>query len=480
VTSPQRSLPPLPPVSLPLLVCPFFIRLPVLKMRSFSTLTLVAICVFSFSIAVLFHLNEQNSQLRLELQRLRATPGRPAHPGAHPQVALPTQAQLSSRTTQLSSQNSSQFQLPILVLTYNRLEYLSATLETIALRLSQWLATQSTPPSLTCNFSLWISQDGTDFDQITSYIDRLERDPDAWWGGRFRNTKRALPAKLSKGPGPAYYYIASHYKFALSSLFASLPDAQAVLIVEEDMLLAHDALSFFCAGARELVRSQSTATDPHRPPLYAVSGWNDNANPPTARPRPDELTRSDFFPGLGWVLSRPLWDELAPKWPVAFWDDWMREPAQRAGRHSIYPSVSRTHTVGRRGSSGGQFFDKYLAANYYATDEEAQPWHTLLPASRALNATATRHALTHSVATATSLTTTEQLKTGAMASCVEGATFTVRCKAPCSEATWRRLTLPFGLMTDMKAGVPRGSLDGVVTFGWPRCNKNVTVHLVKD
>jgi len=32
----------------------------------------------------------------------------------------------------------------------------------------------------------------------------------------------------------------------------------------------------------------------------------------------DELYRSDFFPGLGWMLARSTWDELSPKWPKAY------------------------------------------------------------------------------------------------------------------------------------------------------------------
>lgn len=32
----------------------------------------------------------------------------------------------------------------------------------------------------------------------------------------------------------------------------------------------------------------------------------------------DVLYRSDFFPGLGWMLTRTTWDELSPKWPKAY------------------------------------------------------------------------------------------------------------------------------------------------------------------
>lgn len=31
----------------------------------------------------------------------------------------------------------------------------------------------------------------------------------------------------------------------------------------------------------------------------------------------DLLYRSDFFPGLGWMMTREIWAELGPKWPKA-------------------------------------------------------------------------------------------------------------------------------------------------------------------
>jgi len=30
------------------------------------------------------------------------------------------------------------------------------------------------------------------------------------------------------------------------------------------------------------------------------------------------LYRTDFFPGLGWMLERSVWQELEPKWPITY------------------------------------------------------------------------------------------------------------------------------------------------------------------
>ena len=58
-------------------------------------------------------------------------------------------------------------------------------------------------------------------------------------------------------------------------------------------------------------------------------------------------------------MSKALWDELSNKWPVAYWDDWLREPAQRKGRHTIRPEVCRTFHFGKVGVSAGQY-SEYL------------------------------------------------------------------------------------------------------------------------
>ena len=42
------------------------------------------------------------------------------------------------------------------------------------------------------------------------------------------------------------------------------------------------------------------------------------------------------MPGLGWMLTRRLYEEIAPKWPdeseKLAWDEWLRIPAQKKGR----------------------------------------------------------------------------------------------------------------------------------------------------
>ncbi|PKA53987.1 Alpha-1,3-mannosyl-glycoprotein 2-beta-N-acetylglucosaminyltransferase [Apostasia shenzhenica] len=93
--------------------------------------------------------------------------------------------------------------------------------------------------------------------------------------------------------------------------------------------------------------------------IMAVSSWNDNGQHQFVRD-PKALFRSDFFPGLGWMLKKSTWVELSPKWPKAYWDDWLRRKDIRKNRQFIRPEICRTYNFGEHGSSMGQFFKQYL------------------------------------------------------------------------------------------------------------------------
>jgi alpha-1,3-mannosyl-glycoprotein beta-1,2-N-acetylglucosaminyltransferase len=52
------------------------------------------------------------------------------------------------------------------------------------------------------------------------------------------------------------------------------------------------------------------------------------------------------------MMLRSLWIEYRQKWPVAFWDDWVREVAQRKDRACLRPEISRTEVSGNEAKSG--------------------------------------------------------------------------------------------------------------------------------
>jgi hypothetical protein len=109
--------------------------------------------------------------------------------------------------------------------------------------------------------------------------------------------------------------IAMHYKFSLSTAFSIRPETPAIIIVEDDLLFSPDFLEYFHFVAPILDVDES---------VFAISAWNDNGFTQNVRD-PYQLHRSEFFPGLGWLLTRKLYkQELETQWPHSHWDHWLR------------------------------------------------------------------------------------------------------------------------------------------------------------
>lgn len=153
----------------------------------------------------------------------------------------------------------------------------------------------------------------------------------------------------------AYRRISRHYEWALTRAFQQglpgRPPIERVVVVEDDMKVALDFFSYF---------DTLTPMLENDPTLFCVSAWNDNGIESLAL-NVTQLHRTDFFPGLGWMLTRSLWEELAPKWPKMFWDDWMRSMDQTKGRQCIRPEVSRTQNFGEKGVSQSFHFKKHVS-----------------------------------------------------------------------------------------------------------------------
>lgn len=155
----------------------------------------------------------------------------------------------------------------------------------------------------------------------------------------------------------AYRRISRHYFWALRRVF-SPPAGQPfqtsvsrVVIVEDDMEIAPDFFSYFTSLAPFLDQNSD---------VYCISAWNDNGIPSLSL-NASQLYRTDFFPGLGWMLNRALWLELSEKWPDFFWDDWMRHPNQTQGRQCIRPEVSRTANFGKTGVSQSFHYNAHIS-----------------------------------------------------------------------------------------------------------------------
>jgi len=234
----------------------------------------------------------------------------------------------------------------VLILACNRPQYLERTIDAVT-------RVHAGDP----RFPLVISQDG--FHEATAQVAQAAA---TRHGLHFMQHEQGpLPKKEKASDNPVYYRIAAHYHWALDKLFEE-ERAERVIVLEDDMELAPDFFEFFAAMAAVLDADET---------LWCASSWNDNGQRRYVSDA-TALYRSDFFPGLGWMLTARLWAELSPQWPAAFWDDWMRLGAHRAGRQCVRPEVSRTYNFGARGASKGQFFKQYLQDVRLA--DEFVPW----------------------------------------------------------------------------------------------------------
>jgi len=234
----------------------------------------------------------------------------------------------------------------VLLFAHNRPSYLRRTLESV-LRVHAGDSRR---------FPLTVSQDvgGADPDGAQAAVAAVAREFESRAAGalRFQQHAQAAAGELAlRKPtdNPGYYHIAAHYRWALARAFDG--GARRVLLLEDDMELAPDFFEYFAALAGVLDADDS---------LWCISSWNDNGRAGLASD-PLALARTDFFPGLGWMMDRRLWEEqLRDSWPDAFWDDWMRLNETRRGRQCVRPELCRTYNFGRRGTSGAGFFDKHL------------------------------------------------------------------------------------------------------------------------
>jgi alpha-1,3-mannosyl-glycoprotein beta-1,2-N-acetylglucosaminyltransferase len=154
--------------------------------------------------------------------------------------------------------------------------------------------------------------------------------------------------------------ISRHYKYTLSHLFSSHPSPY-VIVAEDDMLFSPDFLLFFTQTAPLMDVDKS---------IYCISSWNDNGFAGRSWD-PRELYRTEFFIGLGWLVSRELfkgeWEKI---WPYQHWDHFLREEQQRRGRHCIFPEIPRNYNIGKLGThSDDLLFTQYFEKIVYNRQE---------------------------------------------------------------------------------------------------------------
>ena len=340
----------------------------------------------------------------------------------------------ASRLRRASAADNPSAYAAVVIMACDRADYLERTVASVRAALGE-------RPGDVDKFPVFISQDGR-HKATRAYAEGEAKD--FHWMQHLEDRPPTTRTRF-RWDRVAYYRIAAHYKWAMKTLFDDL-GYERVIVLEDDMELSPDFFGYFEAAGKVMDAD---------PSVYAVSSWNDNGQKIHVS---DErrLYRSDFFPGLGWMLHKALWRELAPKWPDSYWDDWMRLSDVRKGRESIRPEVCRTFNFGEVGSSKGQFFRAYLreikpASERIDWDEESLAY---------LDGKAYEDRVRQSLASATIIDSPTQVRLVPP----ENAAANVYKVIYASERDFNRLAKRFGVFAEWKDGVPRAGYRGVVTF----------------
>ena len=225
----------------------------------------------------------------------------------------------------------------VLVLAFNRPQYLRQTLQTLA-----------STPGLD-EVSVYVSQDGNDVGVhgVAEALHLHFEPPKARKFAHWHHPRDHPVRPHQRGTA----WLAQHYKWALDKIFHEHNHSH-VIIVEDDMIFSEDFFHYFKATAVLLDVDET---------VWCVSSWNDQGfKDQDLDPR--RLKRTSHFPGLGWMTSRAVWEELGPKFPTDHWDHWMRISTTSKGRDCIIPEVSRNFNIGERGGANvrADFYKKYI------------------------------------------------------------------------------------------------------------------------
>jgi alpha-1,3-mannosyl-glycoprotein beta-1,2-N-acetylglucosaminyltransferase len=372
------------------------------------------------------------------------------------------QQQLLIQPSTSSSNKSNLPPLPdstaLIIFCYNRPDYLSRTLKSIQSRLqsdpvveTMFKAKNSASASGGGGLKIIISQDeASQFSSVAQIAQQWVSEMTKL--GYFVQYWPQTRNKVIQQQPVAYYALAQHYGKGLTRIFKEFSDVGRVIILEDDLELAVDFFSWMGAGA-SLLESDTS--------LLAISAWNDHGRPQFASDA-KTIVRADFFPGLGWMIPKRLWKELEPKWPDSYWDDWLREPAQRRNRQVLRPEVTRTVTFGSSGSSMGQFYMQYLAPmqlniEYVDFTKDVDLSYLIPPEKYKLeffHRVYEKSQVVYSVQEIHEYVEKTNDNSG-------GNNNNVRIEYDTLQQ-YERIAAELGIINDVKAGVPRGAYEGIV------------------
>ncbi|XP_050718967.1 protein O-linked-mannose beta-1,2-N-acetylglucosaminyltransferase 1-like [Eriocheir sinensis] len=145
-----------------------------------------------------------------------------------------------------------------------------------------------------------------------------------------------------------------HFRFSVHNVFNFFPEADKAVILEDDLLLSPDFLSFFQQTAWLLDAD---------PTIFCVNAFSVNSYP-TVAGDPHILRRLDMFPQFGWMVTRRWAREQYAYWiPEEHggdWDWWLSSQHSLQGRHALVPEVGRTFHAGAAGAHVTGWFQEHF------------------------------------------------------------------------------------------------------------------------
>lgn len=261
-----------------------------------------------------------------------------------------------------------------------------------------------------------------------------------------------------------YKKLAIHYGWAFEQVFSGRayeikkrqhtrniptpPQPKRAIILEEDIEISRDFFSLMNATA-DILDNDDT--------LLAVSAYNDNGNENHVLDH-KRLLRSDFFPGLGWMINRQTWEgptkhpdaALKGHWPNGFWDDWIREANVRRGRQVLRPEISRSFHFGN--VKGASDSDTAMRLSKIQLDEINVHWEEQDLSYLDPTVFADRYWSRVSKA--------EPVQTD-----VDAKKLVAHKDVRVQYSDWkqlRALAKSLGIMEDEKAGIPRTAYEGII------------------
>ncbi|XP_064114336.1 protein O-linked-mannose beta-1,2-N-acetylglucosaminyltransferase 1-like isoform X2 [Macrobrachium nipponense] len=127
---------------------------------------------------------------------------------------------------------------------------------------------------------------------------------------------------------------------AISETFARFPEANKIIILEDDLILSPDFLWYF---------QQTSSILDDDPTVMAVSAHHSQSFPGRSLD-PTRVLRGRAPPQWGWMASRKILQKWMPSSWGGDWDYWLMEKQKIDGMEIVFPELSRSLHAGSAGT----------------------------------------------------------------------------------------------------------------------------------